>query len=123
MVRFFLALLFSAGIISLAVYLGANMGYFGWPTFFGKTLGLLFFTTAILYVYLHKAERPQFFVQLYLLTMVLKVLLYCGYVFIMVLDDRVSGTENVVFFMAVYLTFTLVEIAFLYRKITGAGNR
>jgi len=89
------------------------------PTFFYQTLIFLFVTTGGLYRFLLKTklERPDYFVQLYLLTMVVKLIAYSVYLFIMVRSQPQDVAKNIVFFMAVYFVFTALEIAFLYRHI------
>lgn len=123
MFRFFIALLLTAALIAATVLLAASSGYFAKPTFFLKTLILLTFATGMIYVYLYKANKPEFFLQLYLLTMVVKLLAYCAYNLVMILTDKAAATGNVVFFMATYFVFTILEVAFLYGKIAGRNRR
>ncbi len=87
-----------------------------------QTLVLLVLTTSIIYVYLYKARTSAYFTQLYLLTMVVKVLAYCAYILLMVLKDKPAAVENAVFFLVCYFTFTALEIGFLYRKVSD-GNK
>ena len=89
------------------------------PSFFYQTLIFLVFATSIVFAYLYKANRPDYFVQLYLLTMALKFLAYGAYNLLMILDDKEGASLNVVFFLLLYMIFTGLEIAFLYRKISG----
>jgi len=88
------------------------------PSFFYQTLIFLVFSTAMIYRYLYKIDKPAFFVQLYLLTMAVKLLAYGAYNAFVILEDKAGAAANVVFFMIVYFIFTALEIAFLYRKIT-----
>ena len=119
MARFFISLFAAAAFIALVTLFGVDQGMITRPTFLYKTLVILVLTTGIIFVYLYTARKPQFFLQLYLLTMVVKLLAYCAYNLVMVLSDRASAIENVVFFMVVYFVFTFLEIAFLYRKISA----
>jgi hypothetical protein len=119
LIRFFISLAVAAAVVSGFVLWGVNDGWFEFPSFFLKTLIFLGFTTSVIFVYLYKANKPTFFLQLYLMTMVLKLLAYLGYNFIMILNDRASAVGNVVFFMVTYFLFTVVEIVFLYHKISG----
>lgn len=89
------------------------------PSFFYQTLIFLLFTTATIFVYLFKVDKPGFFIQLYLLTMVVKFIAYGAYNLLMIMEDRAGASVNVVFFMILYFTFTGVEIGFLYRKISN----
>jgi hypothetical protein len=122
LIRFFISLVIATGFVAGAVLFGVHEEWFMRPTFFIKTLVFLVFGTAVIFVYLYKANKTGFFLQLYLLTMVLKLLAYCGYNLIMILTDRASAVENVVFFMVTYFIFTLLEIVFLYGKISGQNT-
>lgn len=88
------------------------------PSFFYETLALVAITTGGLYRYLSRAGTPGFFVQLYLLTMVVKFMAYGCYVFVILFLDPPGGGANVVFFLLIYGLFTILEISFLYRRIS-----
>ena len=70
----------------------------------------------MIFVYLVRAGDNSF-VQLYLLTMVVKLLAYCAYNVVIILQDRENAGINVGFFLITYLLFTTLELAFLYRRI------
>ena len=119
MIRFTLTLLLTAAALAGVVLLALEQQWMAaLPSFFYQTLIFLLFSTILLYAYLYRAEKPGFFVQLYLLTMVVKLAAYLAYNLFVVLEDRAGATLNVVFFLGVYVVFTTLEIAFLYRKIT-----
>lgn len=122
MTRFFIALAVTTAAIFGIVQFGTNSGWYPKPSFFSATLILLAFTTAVMFVYLVRANRSGFFVQLYLITMVFKLLAYCGFNLWMILTDRESAVGNVVFFMITYFVFTVLEIAFLYGKISNQNG-
>jgi len=88
------------------------------PTFLYQTLIFLLLTTVGLYRFLLKTklERPDYFVQLYLLSLVLKLIASAAYLFVVV-GQVAEPVVDVVFFMAVYFVFTALEIAFLYPKV------
>jgi hypothetical protein len=88
------------------------------PSYYTQTLILLLFGTIVLYVYLFRFERQDLFVHVYLLSMVVKLLAYGAYNFFVIIEDENGAVANVVWFMVVYLIFTLLEIAFLYRKVS-----
>jgi hypothetical protein len=92
------------------------------PSFLFPTLILLVFSTAVIYRYLYYLKKPEFFIQLYLLLMVVKIIAYLGYNVLMVLKDRQGAAVNVIFFMVGYFIFTTVEIFFLYRHV-NTGSR
>jgi hypothetical protein len=119
LIRFILVLLVTGGVLALSGMVAVQQHILsGLPSFFFQTLIFLVFSTAVIYAYLQKAATPGFFVQLYLLTMAVKLLAYSAYNFIIVLRDKQGAFANVVFFMLMYGLFTALEIAFLYRKIT-----
>ena len=119
MIRFFLTLLIVAfGLVTL-VWVSADLQWITkLPSFFIQTAILLLFGTGLLYVYLYKFNKPDFFIQLYLLTMALKLLAYGAYNFFMIREDAVGAMHNVAWFMTLYFIFTALEIAFLYKKIS-----
>jgi hypothetical protein len=119
LIRFFVALLLVAALLVAVMLAGTEYHYFSKPTFFYKTLVFLLFGTAVIYAYLYTADKPGFFLQLYLLTMVVKLLAYCGYALVMIRQDRAGALANVVFFMIAYFLFTFLEIGFLYHRISG----
>jgi hypothetical protein len=88
------------------------------PSYFYQTLIFLLFGTSVLFVYLYRFNKPDFFIQLYLLSMAVKLIAYGAYNFVMILDDKGGATENVVWFGLLYFIFTALEIGFLYRRIT-----
>lgn len=121
MIRFFLTLIFVAGLLVAITWVLINQNTISeLPSYFYQTLIFLLFGTSLLYVYLNKLNKPEFFVQLYLLTMVVKLIAYGAYNFIIILDDRNKAVPNVMWFLVLYFIFTALEIAFLYRKITNS---
>lgn len=122
MSRFFISLLLTAIILGAFTWLASQRGLFPQPSFFLTTLIFLTFGTGLIFIYLYKATKPDFFILLYLLTMVLKLLAYCGYNLVIILKDKAGAIPNVVLFMVTYFVFTALEIGFLYRRIAG-GNK
>jgi hypothetical protein len=120
LIRFVVALLITTAVLTGGVMLAV---YEAWiakhPSFFFQTQIFLVFSTVVIYAYLYKVNKPDFFVQLYLLTMTVKLLAYGVYVYFMISEDPTGAFENVVFFMGVYITFTVLEITFLYQKISS----
>jgi hypothetical protein len=100
-------------ILSLALW-----GIERQPAFLYQTLIFLFLTTIGLYRFLLKTkeERPDYFVQLFLLSLVIKLIASSVYLFILV-QGLTEPATDVVLFMAVYIVFTALEIAFLYRRV------
>lgn len=84
-------------------------------TFIWPTLFFLTFTTLVIYYYLLKTRAEQF-VQLYLLTLVIKIVAYAGYCLAIAVKDRDNAGGNVIFFLVTYFIFTALEVTFLYRQ-------
>lgn len=121
MIRFGLTLVISALVLAgLTVIAYRQLWIEQLPSFFYQTLIFLVFTTFTIFAYLYKISKPDFFVQLYLLTMAVKFVAYGAYNLVMILEDKAGAAMNVVFFMILYLVFTGLEIAFLYTKITDS---
>lgn len=93
----------------------------GWvpevPSFLFESTWLMAIITVVIFSYLYKLKRPEMFVQLYLLSMVVKLIAALGYCLLVVLDDGSGSTANLIYFLVVYLLFTALEIIFLYRRI------
>lgn len=121
MTRFFIVLTVVAGAITVLTLAGAGQAYFTMPSFLYGTIGLLYIVTAAIYAYLFRIKRPGDFLQLYLLTMVAKLVVFFLYNLVMVFSDPALALENVVLFLVTYFLFTALEVAFLYRKIGQPG--
>ena len=95
----------------------------GWlahlPSFLYETTFLVLVITLVIFAYLYHSKRPSFFVQLYLLSMAVKLIAYFAYTLIMILEDRPGAIMNVLYFLIIYILFTAIEITFLYKKISG----
>lgn len=107
-------------LISLMTVLIGQMIFPELPSFFYQTIILLLMGTTGIYFYLIdvKRQRPEYFVQLYLATLMAKILAYGGYVLFVVWDDPAQASNNALVFMFTYFIFTTVEIIFLYRKVS-----
>jgi hypothetical protein len=86
------------------------------PGLFWEILICLALSTTILFRYLYRAQSNSF-VQLYLLTMVIKLLAYGAFAVFVILEDRAGAPLNIGFFLISYLLFTLLELVILYPKI------
>jgi hypothetical protein len=118
--RFFLTLaIVSCILVGAAMLLVHRHWVATLPSYFYQTLIFLLFGTSVLFVYLYRFNKPDFFVHLYLLSMVVKLIAYGAYNFVMILDDKNGATQNIVWFGVLYFIFTALEIGFLYRRIAG----
>jgi len=122
LIRFGLVLAGFAAVLATLTWFAFRLLWISqFPTFFIQTTIFLLFSTATIFAYLYHANKPEFFVQLYLLTMALKLVAYGAYNLLMILKDKAGASVNVVYFMILYAVFTVLEIAFLYRKISGSA--
>lgn len=93
------------------------------PSYYVQSLLILAIFTVVIYRYLDRVSQPGMFVQIYLLSMVVKLLAYGVYVVLMILDDRTGANQNVLFFLVLYVVFTALEVLFLHRRISGNPPR
>ena len=114
---------FFAGCIVLSVLLWLSCQFLVFlntlkaaPTLAPEIVLFTAITTTFLYIYLYRA-KTEYFVQLYLLTMVIKLFVYCAFSVFIILQDRIGAAANVGFFLISYLLFTTLELMFLYAKI------
>jgi hypothetical protein len=98
------------------------MHHAGWiaqtPSFLYETTWFVAFTTTVLFIYLYRSAKPSLFVQLYLLSMAVKLVACFAFNLLMILDDKAGAVRNVLYFLVVYVLFTALEIVFLYRRIS-----
>ncbi|WP_276367814.1 hypothetical protein [Chryseolinea sp. H1M3-3] len=124
MIRFFLSLSLVAALLVIVAWIVVEKQWIeALPSFFFESLIFLLFGTGILFVYLYKFDKPDYFVQLYLLSMALKLIAYGAYNFFVIVEDEKGATLNVSWFMLVYFFFSALEIAFLYQKITNRSGK
>lgn len=120
MVRFLVSLLALGLLISGSLFTALRLDWISQaPSYHVEILIFVFLTTLILFSYLHRAAPGPHFVQLYLLTMVLKILGYGAFGLIVILSDRPGAASNALLFIITYFMFTATEVIFLYRKIRG----
>lgn len=99
----------------------------GWiaevPSFLYESTVLMAFITTVIFVYLYRSKKASHFTQLYLLSMVVKLIAALVFVVLIVVIDRPGAVANAVYFMVSYFVFTAVEVGFLYPKISGSAPR
>jgi formate hydrogenlyase subunit 4 len=91
--------------------------YSGWITSIYPTAasGALLVATLLLFRVLSRVEDPQKFTQVYLVSIVAKILLACVLIVVLIFIDRPSARVNVLFLFAMYVVFTVIEVLFLVR--------
>jgi drug/metabolite transporter (DMT)-like permease len=120
LIRFAAVLLgIALGVASLMI-LAVKLAWLEYlPSYFAQSLAVLTIFTLVIYRYLDRVNDPGTFVQLYLLSMAVKLLAYGAYVVLMIDDDKAGANRNAIFFLILYVVFTAVEVAFLHHKISG----
>lgn len=117
MIRFILVLAVLWAVLSGAVLLGQHLGW--WPPilFWKEILFFLFFVTLIIGYNLQKVKRRQslVFVQFYMLSIVLKMVVGLAFIFVLVWKVPVQVKASTALFMVGYALFTGVEVFFLVR--------
>jgi hypothetical protein len=121
LLKFIASLLAVTTLLAIAFYLLSENHLIGWPGYFFEILAYVFFSTLIIYSLLYRIKQPSTFVQLYLLTMTVKLFGGAIFILLVVLKDRTGATANTAFFLLSYILFTGMEVAFLYMR--NSGNR
>jgi hypothetical protein len=111
MIRFVLSLF----VIAVAAWCVARYG--GWidisPISASVSEGILFIATVAIYVVAMRVNDPQRFTQVYLLSIVLKILVACILIVVLILIDKAHARSNVLFLFTVYVIFTIAEVVFM----------
>lgn len=116
MLKFIIALVTAVVILMVGLHLCIHYNWIeNRPSFSNESIALLFFVNVIIFYYLNRLSK-DIFVQLYLLSMAVKILAYASFTIIIILKDRDGAFANVVFFLIAYLIFTVLEVAFLYKR-------
>jgi len=99
----------------------------GWidavPSFLYESTILMAFITIVIFIYLYRSRKATHFTQLYLLSMVVKLVTALVFIVLIVIIDQPAAMPNAVYFMVLYFVFTVVEVGFLYPKISGSSPR
>jgi hypothetical protein len=115
----FFALLatFVGFLLYAAAWLGANQGSFSMPVFALEITLVSVVVTASIYMVLARTVNPRLFVNIYLLTIVMKLIFYSAMLLIIRFIALKSLMPNAVFLLVAYLVFTTLEVAVLFRKV------
>jgi hypothetical protein len=98
---------------------GASLGWFGMPSFFTEILIFFGLFNSVLYWILARKQAvdPADFVKIYLGVTVLRLLIFGGFIYALILLDKPGAPKNALFFLIGYFLFTLQEVWTLFRKI------
>ena len=113
-------------VLSLAFifvpYLAVEQGWIeAVPSYLIEIIFTLALTTALLFYFLHKIQKsnPQGFIQLYLFSIALKMIVGCVLILVIIFVDEPGAMMNALFFIVSYFTLTGIEIFFLLRGKTS----
>jgi len=76
---------------------------------------ILLLATIVLFRVMSGTADPQKFTQVYLLSIVAKILLACALIVVLILIDKSHARSNVIFLFVMYVLFTVIEVVFLVR--------
>lgn len=107
MVSLFIA---AAGAQLIAIYSGWMSGQLVFSTVANVfMLGL----TVLVFRIVSAISDRQRFTQVYLATIVIKIIAVCSLVAVLIVLDRDHARSNVVFLLVLYALYTAIEVAFL----------
>jgi len=93
----------------------------GWaesvPSFTVQIVLTLAITTSLIFFFLQRIKRinPQKFIQSYLLSITVKMILGCLLILIIIFSDREGAFANALLFILYYFSLTGIEIFFLLK--------
>lgn len=102
--------------------LAVSWQWFRQPSYLYEILAFSALTAVILFAFLYRITKPGIFIQLYLLSMVVKMLASGIFIFIITLNDRAGASSNVAIFLLFYIIFTGIEVGFLYHEKGGNNS-
>lgn len=106
---------FTVCLIILSVLISWAAIQFANPSALFLIVGMLALATFIVYFFIEKTGSENF-IRNYLLTIVLKLLAGGIFISVIIYTDLESAESNAISFMAAYLLFTALEVAFLFKK-------
>lgn len=100
---------------------GSGWGWFTRPSFFSEIIIFLALSTVALYWFTTRKVnlQPDDFVKIYLGATVLRILFFGGFIFSVIILDKVGAEENALFFLVCYFLFTAQEVLVLFRQINA----
>lgn len=106
---------FAFCLITLSVLITWAITRYTTPSFLFLMVALLAAATFLAYFFMLKTAAENF-VKNYLLTIVIKLLAGGLFIGAIIFADIEHAETNAVTFMVVYLSFTILEVTFLFRK-------
>ncbi len=103
------------------VLAGSGLGWFTHPSFFIEIIIFIALSTIALYWFTTRKLnlQPDDFVKIYLGATVLRILFFGGFIFTLIVLDKLGAKENALLFLVCYFLFTALEVMVLYRQINA----
>ena len=108
-----------AGLIWLSLFVGVRMDWWETLPSYSVVIILTQWIGVLLILFLLKKsiKQPKQFTNDYLLSIVLKLILFGGLIFAIIFLDREGAAKNALFFIISYITFTALEVSLLFKKL------
>jgi hypothetical protein len=106
---------FGAIVFSLVSY-GASADWFRKPTMIPEIVGLNVVVTFAIYRWLVRIQGAPLFINSYLLSIVMKLILYSGFLLIIRIFTPQALNANAVLLLICYIIFTILEVTILFQK-------
>ncbi len=118
MLRFLISVTASiAGLLS-AVYAAEQEHWLkSTPSFAPEIILFLGISTIVIFYFLAKHAQSPSFTQAYLVSMVLKMMTYAGFILVIIFNDKDGAVANAVLFLVAYVLFTGLEVGFLFSEV------
>ncbi len=113
--KFYFYLLLMGACVGLSMEFGVYQKWCVRPSFGWAIILVFIFLTAIIFLRLTRTPTNHF-IQVYLATLVLKLLVSGILISIIFWLDRKFANENAVVFVINYLAFTSLEVLFLFKR-------
>jgi hypothetical protein len=114
LLRFVVSLLIAGTVLCSAVQGGVSAGLFPAPSFYVRTTIFIAITTFVIYRRLAVIKAPDEFVQAYLLSISMQLMLLLGFIGVVLYIDTPGAAANAVYFLINCLVFIGLEVTFLF---------
>lgn len=88
------------------------------PSYLNEITIFIVIATVVIYGYLNRFINTSYFVQMFLLSMVIKMIASLALITVIVIQDKAGMGLNVALFLILYTLLTAIEIVFLYPQIS-----
>src|SRR6478735_1306654 len=119
--KFISAILVTSILIELASRVALKRAWISAaPSFSILIIAALALVTLVLFAFLQDVQKsnPQKFLQRYLLSITVKMVVGCALILTLIFIDKESAMANALIFIASYFSFTAIEIFFLLKGKT-----